>query len=406
MPASPLSIAVIGAGISGLSCVHKLLTLIPSNSIRITVFEWGRGPGGRTARRRVEIDGDSASFDHACPYFRARTTSFRSGSLRRWIDEGSAAHWEHISPGGTSSSSRNSFSSDDGYYVGTPFSNSMARALVSVFEKSEEHEVRFGEYVKSATFSKRSWRITSEKRETGEVSEMVADALILSDKLLIQSNKYSVISQDELLENNGVINLPGPDEFGSRSAIVLLLAFEKPVLSAGHQINNLILKDDCSSGSASTVFEKVIHDSSKPQRGSSKLDLWVAHTTHEFAVQNMDGERIRDESAVSRQLQNDFLQLLQEELRKSGAESPPTLPSVVYASIFGWDHAQPLKQLAETHRFDASRLVGVCGDFFCGEYVDDGDAVDNVNGVEAAALSGEALAQDLAKAILLRESKI
>ncbi|MDA3948468.1 MAG: FAD-dependent oxidoreductase [Spirochaeta sp.] len=50
------SIAIIGAGISGLTAAREL----KRNGCAVTVFERGRGPGGRAARRRA----DEWSFDH------------------------------------------------------------------------------------------------------------------------------------------------------------------------------------------------------------------------------------------------------------------------------------------------------------------------------------------------------
>ena len=67
-----MRVGVVGAGISGLLCAQRLVQLVPS--IHVSVLEWGRGPGGRTARRRVNLENghDNAcdadlSFDHAAP---------------------------------------------------------------------------------------------------------------------------------------------------------------------------------------------------------------------------------------------------------------------------------------------------------------------------------------------------
>jgi len=84
-----MRVGVVGAGISGLVCAKRLLELVPKQ-LEVTTLEWGRGPGGRTARRRVKIgrhpidicysnnNSESqqqqiveASFDHAAPFFSA-----------------------------------------------------------------------------------------------------------------------------------------------------------------------------------------------------------------------------------------------------------------------------------------------------------------------------------------------
>ena len=88
----PVRVGVIGAGVSGLLCAHRLLAL-SDQALQVSVFEWGRGPGGRTARRRAALpDGAPLSFDHAAPYFTATSSEFR-GMLEnldavQWSDAG------------------------------------------------------------------------------------------------------------------------------------------------------------------------------------------------------------------------------------------------------------------------------------------------------------------------------
>ena len=62
---------------------------------------------------------------------------------------------------------------------------------------------------------------------------------------------------------------------------------------------------------------------------------------------------------------------------------------MAHASVFAWDHAQPAEgsRLPSTHLLDATRRAGVCGDFFAGAA--------GLDGVEAAAVSGAALAEAL-----------
>ena len=72
-----------------------------------------------------------------------------------------------------------------------------------------------------------------------------------------------------------------------------------------------------------------------------------------------------------------------------GDEQPRAPPRVAHASVFAWDHAQPAEgsRLPSTHLLDATRRAGVCGDFFAGAA--------GLDGVEAAAVSGAALAEAL-----------
>ena len=68
------------------------------------MLEWGRGPGGRTARRRTtDKDGHALAFDHATPFFQEDVAADpEDGSanciaarvLRDWEHSGSVAPWE------------------------------------------------------------------------------------------------------------------------------------------------------------------------------------------------------------------------------------------------------------------------------------------------------------------------
>ncbi len=83
MNASP-HIAVIGAGIAGLSCASALQTA----GLQVSVFDKSRGPAGRMSTKR----GDDWQCDHGAQYFTARDPDFRA-EVGRWVDAGVAAPW-------------------------------------------------------------------------------------------------------------------------------------------------------------------------------------------------------------------------------------------------------------------------------------------------------------------------
>ncbi|RTL94817.1 hypothetical protein EJV44_13505 [Ancylobacter aquaticus] len=76
-------IAIIGAGLSGLTLAHAL-----KGRAEIAVFEKARGPGGRTATRREGV----YRFDHGAPCFTARTPAFLDW-LAPLLDTGVVAEW-------------------------------------------------------------------------------------------------------------------------------------------------------------------------------------------------------------------------------------------------------------------------------------------------------------------------
>ena len=77
-------IAVIGAGIAGLSCA----TALQQAGLRVSVFDKSRGPAGRMSTRRE----DDWQCDHGAQYFTARDPAFRA-EVARWQHAGVAGLW-------------------------------------------------------------------------------------------------------------------------------------------------------------------------------------------------------------------------------------------------------------------------------------------------------------------------
>ena len=84
------SIAIIGAGVAGLTCGMELAAF----STSCTIFDKGRGLGGRLATRRAE---GGFQFDHGAPFLAAKSAKFLS-LLQQAEAAGAAAPW---SPEGT-----------------------------------------------------------------------------------------------------------------------------------------------------------------------------------------------------------------------------------------------------------------------------------------------------------------
>ncbi|MBM3873879.1 MAG: hypothetical protein FJ382_09140 [Verrucomicrobia bacterium] len=77
-------IAIIGAGVAGLSAARVLST----SGARLVVLEKSRGVGGRMATKRV----GEAVFDTGAQFFTARADGF-AADVQRWVDLGRAEPW-------------------------------------------------------------------------------------------------------------------------------------------------------------------------------------------------------------------------------------------------------------------------------------------------------------------------
>jgi renalase len=90
-----IDIAIIGAGITGLTCARRLADA----GYRPVIIDKGRGIGGRMATRRIHLAGHDLSFDHGAQYFTARDPGFAAfvdriaGASARWEDGGGEARF-------------------------------------------------------------------------------------------------------------------------------------------------------------------------------------------------------------------------------------------------------------------------------------------------------------------------
>jgi hypothetical protein len=128
-------IAIIGAGFTGL-CLAQLLQNTSAN-IEVTVFEKGRGVGGRMATRRA----DNWHFDHGAQFFTARHPAFRR-FIAPYVDAGLVQQWRPklvgLSPQ-TPSYRRGWF---EPHYVAVPTMTSLTKSLAAPLAVVLQHEVK------------------------------------------------------------------------------------------------------------------------------------------------------------------------------------------------------------------------------------------------------------------------
>ena len=104
------SIAIIGAGLAGLSCATQL----QARGFKVQIFEKSRGPSGRMSTRNK----DGWSADHGAQYFTARDVLFIE-ELNTWIKDGVADTWHPRLKVFENGQWRESASTEN-RYVGTP----------------------------------------------------------------------------------------------------------------------------------------------------------------------------------------------------------------------------------------------------------------------------------------------
>jgi len=135
--------AVIGAGLSGLRVVHRLVEA----GVEVRVFEKARGAGGRMSTRRT----DFGAFDHGAQYFTAQDPRFRE-QVEDWVARGAAVRW----PGRVVRLAEGRVLAEESgidRFVGAPKMNAVVRDLLG------EVEADFGVRIESLRRKETGWTL-------------------------------------------------------------------------------------------------------------------------------------------------------------------------------------------------------------------------------------------------------
>ena len=117
-----MHINIVGAGLSGLMAAREL----QRSGHSVTVFDKGRGVGGRLATRRIE----DATLDHGAQFFTVRSDEY-AAHVNEWIAAGVVHEWCR------------GFQSDDGHprYVGSKGMSGIAKHLAQSLDVRLNHLV-------------------------------------------------------------------------------------------------------------------------------------------------------------------------------------------------------------------------------------------------------------------------
>ena len=120
---------------SGLACADGLV----AQGHEVTLFDKGRGPGGRMSTRRVEEQGQTLHFDHGAQYFTVRDAGF-AVQVARWERDGIVARWPEAGADA---------------WVGTPGMNAPVRAMAAV------HQIAWATRVEMLSRDAGEWRLNA-----------------------------------------------------------------------------------------------------------------------------------------------------------------------------------------------------------------------------------------------------
>lgn len=332
--ADALPIAVIGAGLAGLSCAQALLRA----GHTVHVFDKARGPSGRMSTRRAEDDNGPWQCDHGAQYFTARDPAFRA-EVARWQQAGVAALWDAR----LASFDGNAWTTPATpleRFVGTPRMTAPAAWLVQ--HLGEPALAQWQTTVQRLDHTEGGWAITS--AEHGLHSPRYSAVLLAVPAPQAVPLLAPVAPAGAALAASARM----------RGSWAVMLRYASPVALPweGAFIN-------------SGPLRWVARDSSKPGRTGS--ETWLLHASAEWSEAHIEDNA----ESVTAALLAAFAAL--------GGPAPQA------ATAHRWRYADTEAPLTQGSWWDASLRLGLCGDWLRG------------GKVEGAWLSGRALAQQVLK---------
>lgn len=326
--AGPL-VAVIGGGIAGQSAA----AVLSAAGARVTVFDKGRGAGGRLSTRR---DGD-LQWDHGAQYFTVRDPVLKA-QIARLVAEGSIAPWTGLigtlGPGG--------FTPGDGTeqrFTGCPRMSTLVAALGS---GATVYGVELREIVP------RGPKLTVTDRQGEHFGPY--DGIVVATPAP-QAVPLLALDPPLAAQVSAVEVAP---------CWALMLAFDAPLAL---EFDGAFIDSTLADGALAWIAR----DSSKPGRDRGR-ETWVVHASPAWSREHLEEEA----EAIAARLTAAF----------AAVTGVTVLPRTIKAHR--WRYAQTTQPLGQPYLLDPHRPIGACGDWCLGARI------------EGAFLSGRALGAALA----------
>jgi photolyase PhrII len=303
------SVAVIGAGLSGLMCARSLL----DHGVAVSVFEKSRGVGGRMATRRTP---EGLSFDHGAQYFTVRDDRF-ARYVKSWVTDGIVAPWEArivtLTNGQMEPKQRTT-----PRFVPTPGMNSICKHLAT------DLDIRFQTQVSPPIIEQAGWQLNDQRGlPLGEFDYVVTTAPSAQSACLLECAP-ALKAEAQSLQMNG--------------CWAGMLAFNSPL---GVSFDGAFVH--------SSPLSWIARNDSKPNRGDA-AECWVLHASAEWTAENLEAE-----------VDEVLPKLIDAFGEATGID--PILPD--YATGHRWRFSIPADPLDRRCLFDHELQIGACGDW-CG----------------------------------------
>ena len=303
-------IGIIGAGLAGLAAA----SVLDSPGRAVTLFDKGRGPGGRMSTRRGP---NGRQFDHGAQFFTARDPNF-AAHVEAWVDQGVAAPWRAkfasiraLSDGPVTEP----FVPSATRYVGTPSMSAVLRA------EAQAHTVSWGVKVEHSKLSDGRWAIMAEDGSDLGVFEGLVFAVPApqAQALLARTSLEPAIRSAQLSPCWSV-----------------MAAFDEP----------LDLPFDAAEIEG-WALSWVARDNSKPGRPGG--ECWVLQASPDATRDCLE--------APAPEMARHFFEAFR------ALVGPEFVPEPVQLTAHRWRYARAEEAVGEPALVDADRRVAICGDW-------------------------------------------
>src|SRR5450830_1507474 len=328
-------IAVIGAGMAGVTCAR---TLVEAGH-QVTVFEKSAELGGRMATR----DSAFGTFDHGAQYFTVRDARLTHamqalpGLCKAW----SANAVQNLDEHGQITVA--SVPAQDAHWVPTEgmktLPTEMAKAL------TEQHRIELETrvtHLERDAINANLWQLRTEGAGGAQHVFSGFDAVLLA----IPAPQASALLKTAAATSDMAKQI---DQVEMAPCWTLMMAFPQAMqpglTTLGPQWN--------AARSSHHRLAWLARESSKP--GHSEIERWTVQASAAFSKEHLQDDNAR--------VQGKLLKAFSE---VTGIHAAPS-----HVEIHRWLYAQTITPLGQSHLWDAQTGVGVCGDWCLGHRVED-----------------------------------
>ena len=302
-----LSVAVVGAGLSGLVCARTLA----DHGVEVRVFDKGRGAGGRMSSRRSE----GWRFDHGAQYFTVRDMRFARW-VDAWLASGLVGLWEGAIVT-LADGERRSNRGDIERFVGQPDMAAVCRHLAGSLD------VRVETVVTALERTGEKWLLAAGEESLGSYDAVVVSAPAPQTAALLSHSAPALAARAELAE--------------LAPCWAAMAGFSAPL---GLGFDGAFIHG--------SPLRWAARNASKPGRPPG--EAWVLHASTEWTEEHLDLSR----EEAGRKMVEAF----------AGAVGGVAAEESFVAAHL-WRFALPVSPLPEPCLFDAEIRAAACGDW-CG----------------------------------------